>query len=203
VSDADEPGSTRHPSRRRGYHAAPPSALRSLVKSGIAVAAVAVAVALLQHVRAPAHHRGDIGPVITSPTPRVAAAGPSATATPSPTTASASPRSTAHATPVAHRSPGQRVMAPLVVLNDSRITGLAHRAAAQFEAKGWTVTSVGNYSGTDLAVTTVFFTRGDARQRAAAHHLAAQFTGIRRIAPRSANSGSQGLTVVLTRDYPA
>lgn len=88
-------------------------------------------------------------------------------------------------------------LAPLTVLNASRLRGLADRAAADFRAQGWPVTTVANYSGL-VASTTVYF---PVHQEQVARRLAAQFAGITRVLPRFAGLPGSGLTVVVTRDY--
>ena len=89
-------------------------------------------------------------------------------------------------------------MLSLDVLNDSRISGLAHRAAGQFSAAGWVVAVVGNFSGgRDVPATTVFFPDG---AQAAAQQLAAHF-GIDRVLPAPSFLSASHLSVVLARDW--
>jgi len=87
--------------------------------------------------------------------------------------------------------------APLLVLNNSTVTGLAARSARQFAAAGWPIAGVGNLQG-DTPETTVYYPPGLA---AAARELAAEFPGIRRVLPRPAGLPGSGLTVVLTGAY--
>jgi hypothetical protein len=83
------------------------------------------------------------------------------------------------------------------VLNNSRIDGLAARAAARFSAAGWPVAATGNYRGR-LTATTLFYGPG---QEPAARAFAARFPGVARVQPRTAGLPGSGLTVVLTRDF--
>jgi hypothetical protein len=102
------------------------------------------------------------------------------------------PTATATATPAPARL-------ALTVLNNSKVTGLAKKAAADFAARGWTVAGTGNLSGR-LAVTTVFYPPG---MLAAAVELRRAFPGIKDSAPRYAGLPGDGtLVVVVTRDYP-
>jgi cytoskeletal protein RodZ len=91
-------------------------------------------------------------------------------------------------------------MAPVVVLNNSRITGLAAQVASELRAKGWQINSVGNQQAV-IPETTLYY--GDGK-RAAALHLAKQFTQIRRVRSATA-AGISGygsnLTLVVTRDW--
>ncbi|MCW2667810.1 MAG: hypothetical protein JWN57_2772, partial [Frankiales bacterium] len=88
----------------------------------------------------------------------------------------------------------------VTVLNNSTVEGLADRAAARFARAGWPVRLVGNFRGR-LRATTVYYEPG---QRAAAQRFARTFRGVPRVLPRPANiPGPRGLTVVLTRDFPA
>ena len=84
---------------------------------------------------------------------------------------------------------------PVTVLNNSRLSGLAKRAAARYRAGGWPVPVTGNFTGR-LRVTTVYFAPG---QQAAAARFARQF-GVARVLPRFPGLPGRGLTVVLTRD---
>src|SRR5262245_23995519 len=78
----------RHHARNRGTHAAPPSVLRSLVKSFFVVALVAVGVALLVHWRGTPTAGDQQGPAVALPTltPNVSPAPrPTSRPTPKPT----------------------------------------------------------------------------------------------------------------------
>lgn len=132
-------------------------------------------------------------PPTSPPGPAAAseATGPAASAT-----ASASVSAAASAPASAAPAPALPV---LTVLNNSRITGLAHRAAAQFAAAGWPVGTIGNFTGR-IAATTVYYPPG---LRSAAEQLAARFPGLTRVLPRFAGLPGSGLTVVLTRYYAA
>jgi hypothetical protein len=88
---------------------------------------------------------------------------------------------------------------PVTVLNNSRIDGLADRAAARFRAGGWPVAKTGNFRG-KIPSTTVYYERG---QQASARAFAARFGGIVRVRPRFATLPARGLVVVVTRDYAA
>ena len=83
------------------------------------------------------------------------------------------------------------------MLNDSRVNGLADRAAANYRAGGWTVAMVANYTG-QVPTTTVYY---GPDQEPAARRLVAQFPGITRVLPRFPGLPGSGLTVVLTREY--
>ena len=85
---------------------------------------------------------------------------------------------------------------PVTVLNNSRYTDLAQRAAARFRAGGWPTPVIGNFTGR-IRATTVYYEPG---QAASAARFGRQF-GIWRILPRFRGLPGRGLTVVLTRDY--
>jgi hypothetical protein len=82
-------------------------------------------------------------------------------------------------------------------LNNSRIHGLAHRAAGDFASGGWRIAGVGNFSGR-IAATTAYYGPGG---RAAAEQLAREFPKVTRVLPRFAGLPGAGLTVVVTRYY--
>jgi hypothetical protein len=87
---------------------------------------------------------------------------------------------------------------PLLVLNNSRIPGLADTAARRFEAGGWPVRETGNLRGR-IRATTVYYPPGE---QEVARELARRFPGIARVLPRLPNLPGSGLTVVVTRDFP-
>jgi hypothetical protein len=88
------------------------------------------------------------------------------------------------------------------VLNNSTIRGLADRAAAAVQARGWQVAQVGNFAGR-LAVTTVYYTPGDAAQEAAARELAREFPQVTQVLPRYAGlpPTPPGVVLVVTRTW--
>ena len=109
------------------------------------------------------------------------------------------PATTAPATPSPPPSPTVAAKPAVTVLNNSRITGLAKKAAGDFAAGGWPIAGTGNLSGR-LARTTVYYAPG---HRPAAEALRRQFPAITDMAPRYQGlPGSSPLTVVVTRDYP-
>jgi hypothetical protein len=135
-----------------------------------------------------------------------APAAPRSTAAVSPTspppatshTRSAHPARTTSAPKAPPPPPAQAYRPPLLVLNNSRITGLAAKAAADFRAGGWPVADTGNFTGL-IPETTVYYEPG---QQTAASALAARFPAITRVLPRFAGLPGHGLTVVVTRYYP-
>jgi hypothetical protein len=122
---------------------------------------------------------------------------PTKTATPTKATAKPTSKPTPTAKPTTPPPPVD-VKAPLLVLNNSRIHGLAQTGRTTFEKGGWTVLDTGNFSGR-LPQTTVFYSPGF---QAAAQTLARQFPTVTAVQPRiSGLPGSAPLTVVLTRFF--
>ena len=157
---------------------------------------------------------GDSGPsgaapapspsVVTSPaSPSRSTGSPSASTStgPQPTTVSrttfAPPPRTTAAPP-----PTSAARAPLTVLNNSTISGLADRAAAQAQSRGWQVAQVGNFAGR-LPATTVYYTPGDAAGQSAANELAREFPQIDQVLPRYAGlpPTPAGIVLVVTKDW--
>jgi hypothetical protein len=137
-------------------------------------------------------------PSTSAPTPTAASATepstePSASPTPRPTTPTPTPA------PPARTSAAR---APVTVLNNSVIKGLADRAAAQVQAQGWQVAQVGNFAGR-LEVTTVYYTPGNAAQEAAARELAREFSQVNQVLPRYAGlpPTPAGIVLVITKDW--
>jgi hypothetical protein len=89
--------------------------------------------------------------------------------------------------------------APVTVLNNSRRSGLAHRAAAQVANGGWSIKYIGNFTGR-IPESTVYYAQG---QAAIAHAFAHQFSAVQRVLPRFQGLPGSGLTLVVTRDWPA
>lgn len=86
---------------------------------------------------------------------------------------------------------------PVIVLNNSRIEGLADTAAAVFRRGGWPVARTGNFRG-KIPSTTVYYEAG---QQAAARAFADRFDEVVRVRPRFATLPARGLVVVVTRDF--
>jgi cytoskeletal protein RodZ len=116
---------------------------------------------------------------------------------------SAHPRHTPSAHHSSHHTPAPSksssaapVFAPVDVLNNSRIKGLAHHVAAEVEGRGWTISHIGNLRGR-VAESTLYFPPGGL---AAAQHLAGEFGSIQRILPQSEGGlHSPSLVLVVTR----
>jgi hypothetical protein len=141
-------------------------------------------------------HKGT--PVVALPTHRTTATH-APTPTPRATTKPTTRPTPSVATPVTATT-APAVVAPkrpVLVLNNSRIHGLADRSAATFRAGGWTVSGTGNYRGGIISRTTIYYAAG---QLGSAQRFARQF-GIPRVLPRFSGLPGSGLTVVLTRDY--
>lgn len=93
-------------------------------------------------------------------------------------------------------APPNTAMADVNVLNNSRVSGLAHHVASEVGARGWQIAQVGNLQGL-VATTTVYYSPGD---EAAAQHLAGEFGQIQRVEPDSdGRIHLGGLTLVVTR----
>lgn len=139
-------------------------------------------------------------PGASTPAPVIAAPAPASLPPAQPPQAQppAPARAAPAAPPVAAPQPASLVV-PITVLNNSRITGLAARAAEQFERQGWPVRLTGNFTGR-IRSTTVYYEAG---QEGSARALARDVEGIARVLPRFEGLPGSGLTVVLTRDFPA
>jgi hypothetical protein len=141
----------------------------------------------------------DPGPAIAEPTTVLttsasASPTPSATRSPRPTPSRTAPVDEPPAT-----QPARIAKVPVTVLNNSTIQHLAARAAAQLRAKQWPIRLVGNYRGR-LPVSTLYFLPG---QKPAAQLFAKQFPAVQRVLPRPENLPGKGLTLVVTREWPA
>jgi LytR cell envelope-related transcriptional attenuator len=201
------------PERPPGSHRRTPrsSRLAVLIASLIGIAVVAVVVTITLNNRgeparsnSPEATRATLNKQSPSPSRATPATSPPTSATSS--QGSSAPNSTAPTsgstsapapTTGASTSTAAAALIPLDVLNDSRVTGLAARASDTFRAGGWDVASTGNFRGTDVPETTIFYPDGD---KAAADRLASQF-GIQRLEPASSDLSQSHLTVALARDW--
>jgi hypothetical protein len=89
---------------------------------------------------------------------------------------------------------------PLIVLNNSIVSGLAEQATHDFEQGGWTVTRYGNLQNTIIS-TCAYFDPSAPNARAAARQLQQQFPSIDRVRPKFPQLPSGPIVVVLTGDY--
>ena len=145
-----------------------------------------------------------------SPSPSRSAGSPSSASSPSASTSGAPRTTTAPRTSVAppptrpSATPPQTAAAraPLTVLNNSTIRGLADRAAGDVQNRGWRVAQVGNFAGR-LATTTVYYTPGDSTGQAAANELAREFPQVDQVLPRYAGlpPTPAGIVLVVTKDW--
>ncbi|MFI9384048.1 LytR C-terminal domain-containing protein [Kutzneria sp. NPDC052558] len=119
------------------------------------------------------------------------------TAAPTTTTTAPPPATTTTAAPPPANNP-QSV--PVRVYNNGTIQGYAQKAADDFKAAGWNVTTVAAYSQGIIATTTVYFTPGT-DEEAAANQLGQAFH--MRVMPRfdGIQSASPGVIVIITNDY--
>jgi hypothetical protein len=91
---------------------------------------------------------------------------------------------------------------PLVVLNNTTISGLAAQAATRFEDGGWTVTSEGNLTN-NIISTCAYYDPDVTGAEKAAKALQAQYPTIKRVEPKFDELPSGPVVVVLTPDYSA
>lgn len=89
---------------------------------------------------------------------------------------------------------------PLVVLNNSTVSGLAERAAHEFEQGGWHVTRYGNLQN-DILSSCAYYDPSAQNARAAAKALQQQFPAIDRVKPKFPELPAGPIVVVLTGDY--
>ena len=97
------------------------------------------------------------------------------------------------------------VRVPVTVLNATDVNGLAGKISALIVGAGWESPGVGAYEGTDVPVSTVYFTEGDENQRTAALQLIEQFPQLTGPAPRffdlPPEVTTSGLVVVAAGDW--
>ena len=207
MSEGPGPPPPDAPQRRPTSHRAstPVSdALARFLAPLAAVTAVVVVIVLLLVLNG--GHDSGPGPALQSPSAVITTTSTPAPRTPSPTPSSERPthRPSPHRTPPVEEPPATATAAavarlPVTVLNNSRESGLAHRAAGQLSAGGWQIKLVGNFTGR-IPVSTVYYAPG---QEPVAERLARQFSAVQRVHPRFEGLPGSGLTLVVTREWPA
>jgi hypothetical protein len=187
------PATTGTPRRR------PPDGPRRGAAAGLlAIAAVAVGILLVNLL----HHQGSHRPTAAQGAPATSA---TTTRPPAPPATSAAPSSQPSSAPgptATAAAPG--AFAPVVILNDSKIQGLADAARAPVEKAGFTVDRIGGYVSTyNVPVATVFYEND---LQAAAQNLQRRVPGITKIEPISGTDiklyEPGKLILVVTRDFP-
>jgi hypothetical protein len=158
---------------------------------------VVLVIALLLALNSNPQRDNTAGPALISPTSHPVASSssvPPPTAKPTPTTVQPSTRVEGNRTsrPVA-------AVLPVSVLNNSRRSGLAHQVADQVAAKGWPIAKIGNFTGR-VPISTLYYAPG---QLESAQRLARLMPAIQRVRPRFSGLPSTGLTLVVTREWPA
>ncbi len=183
--------------------------LNTLASSALAALAVIVLVGVL--ILAFGEDGGDEADQAGSEPVAVATASPTPDPTPDPTlsataqatpsaSASPSPSASLRASPDASLSPTPPAVdkVPVVVLNQTGISGLAAQFQKELEAGGWTVAGIDDFRG-NVPATTVYFPPG---MRPAAKALMEQFPQIGRIRPAFSGISPTQLTVILGKDFP-
>ena len=88
-----------------------------------------------------------------------------------------------------------------MILNNSRIKGLADAARTRLEAAGYIVERTDNYQGNSLEESTVFYAEG---HRDAAETMQRLIPGIKQAKPKTKNFITDDpLILVVTRDFPS
>ena len=195
------------PGARRGAHRTRHDVAAAFVPSLLAVLAVVALVTSLYVWRGEDDRTQDTNQTLALKDP---SAGPSAMSTtstrPTPPTATASgtprPSSTKTKTPQPATSDTAKVPVgdlEVVVLNQTRRSGLAGTVADRLRRRGWTVPLTGNFRGS-VPATTVYYPPGAEDEAQAA---ASDLPTAPRIRPRYGGLSTTRLTVVVTDSYPS
>jgi hypothetical protein len=106
--------------------------------------------------------------------------------------------------PPVDEAPATPVRVPVTVLNATDVTGLASTIAGLLDEGGWPTLETGAYEGTDVPVTTVYFTEGDEAQRQSALQLVEAHPEVTGPAVRFfevSEAAAGGLVVVAAGDW--
>ncbi|MDT4985604.1 MAG: hypothetical protein QOF95_3094 [Pseudonocardiales bacterium] len=167
----------------------------------LGVLGIGVLIIAIFALRSPNGH-GKVAATGTTTTQPAAKTTPKSTApaTTPRATPTVTPTKTPAVTPTATTSQPAAGTLPLVVLNNTKVAGLAAQAKARFESGGWTVTSTGNLVN-NIASTCAYYDPAVAGAQAAAQALQTQFPTIKRVMPKFAELPTGPVVVVLTSDY--
>ncbi len=157
-----------------------------LLVLGIVVAMVAVGALMNRHATGKTADKT----VIITQNPASSSSKPSATKS------STQSSSTEPSTPASTATSSSSASLPVVVRNNTTISGLAERAASELRAQGYTVSSVGNYSNNILS-TCAYYDPSVAGAEAEANQLNSQFSWIVRVKPKFDGLPSGPIVVVL------
>jgi len=127
-------------------------------------------------------------------------AAPPAAPEPAPAQPAAPPPAVAAPAPAPEAGGSGPAREPLRIYNNSKIQGLAARAAGDFREAGWTVAEIGGYPGAVIPTSTVYYRPGTGEQ-AAAQEIGRAF-GLR-VEPRFSGiqSATPGVIVIVTKEY--
>jgi hypothetical protein len=197
------------PRVRRGAHRTSRAATATLLPSLLAILAVASLITALyvwrgeeaQPPSAAASNGSSSPQAEPTTTPQATTTGSTTSAT---TSAATEPVKTSRSAPATHKPKTDtaaelRASVALVVLNQTAQGGLAATVATRLRAKGWTVSSIGNFRGV-VPATTVYYPPG---KQAAAEAAAKSLPTPPRVLPRFGNLSESRLTVIVTTNYPS
>jgi hypothetical protein len=127
-------------------------------------------------------------------------AAPPAAPEPAPAQPAAPPPAVAAPAPAPEAGGSGAAREPLRIYNNSKIQGLAARAAGDFREAGWSVAEIGGYPGAVIPTSTVYYRPGTGEQ-AAAQEIGRAF-GLR-VEPRFSGiqSATPGVIVIVTKEY--
>ena len=127
-------------------------------------------------------------------------AAPPAAPEPAPAQPAAPPPAVAAPAPAPEAGGSGPAREPLRIYNNSKIQGLAARAAGDFREAGWSVAEIGGYPGAVIPTSTVYYRPGTGEQ-AAAQEIGRAF-GLR-VEPRFSGiqSATPGVIVIVTKEY--
>jgi len=98
-------------------------------------------------------------------------------------------------TPQTTQSPDAKATVPeVIVLNASSTPGLARKRAEELKLQNWTISTIGNWSGAPLDITTVYYPAGTEESAA---KLAKIFGAD--VAPADSSMSDTSLTLVITK----
>jgi hypothetical protein len=162
------------------------------------VVAVTAVLALTFAWLGPDDRRASVGSARSSASASPESTAAASTSTTATVSSTPSPTAVSPGVPAPMASPSVPKAPPVVVLNQSRRSGLAGRVAVKLRAAGWTVERTGDFAG-NVSTTTVYYPTGLV---AAARRLAADLPGSPRVKQRFSSLPRNRLTVIVTSDYP-
>ena len=167
----------------------------------IGVAVLVVAVVALRHPKNASTNAGSDTRTVTPSSTASLTGSPSGSRSKSTSSTRTGTSGSSSRTSSSHTEPTAIGSLPLIVLNDTHTSNLAHDAAIRFEGGGWNVTSYDEGYSNNILSTAAYYDPDVSGAKRAALALQKQYPTIKRVVPKFTGLPKGPVVVVLTTDY--